>query len=99
MSEVPNGNSLLVDYCRNSGKDPLRILQGEQHIMLYSVEAYEDLHLKSGFEKIQVKTNGLDYGTIMNINNIKIDSSIILDVQNLVDEKNYGDLTRGFWKK
>ena len=99
ISEVPNGNSLLVDYCRNTGKDPLRILQGEQHIMLYSVEAYEDLHLKSGFEKIQVKTNGLDYGTIMNINNIKTDSSIILDLQNIVDEKNYGDLIRGFWKK
>ena len=27
ISEVPNGNSLLVDYCRNTGKDPLRILQ------------------------------------------------------------------------
>jgi 2-polyprenyl-3-methyl-5-hydroxy-6-metoxy-1,4-benzoquinol methylase len=99
ISEVPHGNSLLIDYCRNTKKDPLRILQGEQHIMLYSKNAYEELHLKAGFEKIFVKTNGLDYGTILNLNNVKVDPDLILDIQSLIDSKNYGDLMRGFWIK
>tara|TARA_Y100000766_G_scaffold285409_1_gene308658 strand:+ start:16361 stop:17314 length:954 start_codon:yes stop_codon:yes gene_type:complete len=99
VSEVPHGNSLLIDYCRKTGKDPLRILQGEQHIMLYSIDAYENLHKKAGFEEIFIKTNGLDYGTILNINNIKMESDVILDIQSLIDEKKYGDLMRGFWRK
>jgi 2-polyprenyl-3-methyl-5-hydroxy-6-metoxy-1,4-benzoquinol methylase len=99
VSEVPHGNSLLIDYCRKTNKDPLRILQGEQHIMLYSKKAYEDLHVKAGFEKIFVKSNGLDYGTILNLNNVKVDPDLILDIQSLIDSKNYGDLMRGFWLK
>lgn len=99
ISEVPHGNSLLIDYCRKTGKDPLRILQGEQHIMLYSKKAYEELHLKAGFDKVFVKTNGLDYGTILNLNNLKVDPDLILDIQSLIDSKNYGDLMRGFWIK
>jgi len=99
VSEVPHGNSLLIDYCRKTNKDPLRILQGEQHIMLYSKKAYEELHVKAGFKKIFVKTNGLDYGTILNINSINVDPDLILDIQSLIDSKNYGDLMRGFWIK
>lgn len=99
VSEVPHGNSFLIDYCRETGKDPLRILQGEQHIMLYSIKAYEELHSNAGFKKILTKTNGLDYSTVLKINNQKIENNLVLNVQELIDKKNYGDLLRGFWKK
>lgn len=98
-SEVPHGNAMLVDYCRNTGRDPERILQGEQHIMLYSVEAYKEIHTRAGFQEIEVKTNGLDISTILNINNTKLPPNLIGQMQTVLDKKNYGDLLRGFWKK
>lgn len=99
VTEVPNGNSMLVDYCRDSGKDPERILQGEQHIMLYSIFAYTQLHKNAGFQEIAIKTNGLDFSTILKINNAELDSDLVFSIQALIDSKNYGDLLRGFWKK
>jgi len=33
---------------RKTGMDPKRILMGEQHIVLYSTQAYIDLHERSG---------------------------------------------------
>ncbi|MBI9033208.1 MAG: class I SAM-dependent methyltransferase [Bacteroidales bacterium] len=99
VSEVPHGNAMLIDYCRNTGKDPQRILQGEQHIMLYSIDAYKEIHKNAGFEEIEVKTNGLDISTILNINNERLPSELISHMQTVIDKKNYGDLLRGFWRK
>lgn len=99
VSEVPHGNSMVVDYCRNTGRDPQRILQGEQHIMLYSIKAYTELHENAGFHNLHVQTNGLDFSTIMNINGIELASEITSSIQTLIDSKDYGDLLRGFWRK
>jgi 2-polyprenyl-3-methyl-5-hydroxy-6-metoxy-1,4-benzoquinol methylase len=99
ISEVPHGNSMLVDYCRMSGKDPERILQGEQHIMLYSIDAYTQIHKKAGFKLEKIKTNGLDFSTILKINNESLSDKLIFSLQKLVDENKYGDLLRGFWRK
>jgi 2-polyprenyl-3-methyl-5-hydroxy-6-metoxy-1,4-benzoquinol methylase len=99
VSEVPHGNSLLVDHCRNSGMDPKRILQGEQHIMLYSIEAYSQLHENAGFDPVSLQTNGLDMTTIFECSDIDIERSLLADLQILIDSKLYGDLLRGFWKK
>ena len=99
VSEVPHGNSLLVDYCRNNDADPKRILMGEQHIKLYSIEAYKDLHASVGLTEVHVQTNGLDIDTILNISNEKLPDSLVAGLQKCIDRKNYGDLLRGFWKK
>ena len=100
VSEVPNSQSLLVDYCRENKKDPKRILMGEQHILLYSIKAYNELHLNTSFEKIHVQTNGLDVETILSIENQKgINYEVILNIQKQVDLYLKGDLIRGFWKK
>jgi len=99
VSEVPHGNSMLVDYCRNTGKDPERILQGEQHIMLYSISAYTQIHKSAGFQPVLIKTNGLDFSTILKINNEKLDSNLVASIQTVIDSKDYGDLLRGFWRK
>ena len=99
VSEVPHGNSMLIDYCRSSGMDPLRILQGEQHIMLYSISAYKELHQMCGFKSTLIQTNGLDVGTIFDCSNLDVPRDVISLIQELVDSKLYGDLLRGFWIK
>lgn len=97
VSEVPHGNCLLVDYSRNTGKDPERILMGEQHIVLYSKKAYEQIHAKAGFKPVHIQTNGLDFSTILKINNEKLNEDTVLEIQRALDENYYGDLLRGYW--
>jgi len=97
VSEVPHSQSVLVDYCQKTGKDPLRILQGEQHIILYSNKAYSELHEKSGLQLHHVQTNGLDISTIFSINEQEIDQDIKANIQSSLDDLMKGDLLRGFW--
>ena len=99
VSEVPHSESLLVDYCRRTKKDPLRILQGEQHIILYSNNAYSELHERSGLKKHIVKTNGLDISSILGINQLELDQETISNMQSSLDDLMRGDLLRGFWYK
>jgi len=99
VSEVPHSESVLVDYCQKTGKDPLRILQGEQHIILYSNQAYCELHEKSGLKRHYVQTNGLDISTIFSINEQDIDKDVKADIQSTLDDLMKGDLLRGFWFK
>ena len=99
VSEVPHSESVLVDYCQKTGKDPLRILQGEQHIILYSTQAYSEIHERSGLKPYHIQTNGLDISTIFSINDEDIDQDIKADIQSSVDSLMKGDLLRGFWFK
>jgi 2-polyprenyl-3-methyl-5-hydroxy-6-metoxy-1,4-benzoquinol methylase len=98
-SEVPNGQCLTVDYARETGKDPARIIMGEQHIILYSMKAYESLHQNAGLEKIHTQTNGLDVETVLKLNNERLNDSVILEMQRCIDAYGKGDLIRGFWRK
>lgn len=99
ISEVPHGQSLLIDYSRKTGLDPKRILMGEQHIVLYSIQAYTDLHERNGLDKIHLQTNGLDVSTIFKESGVNISDEMLTPLQESVDEKMYGDLLRGFWRK
>ena len=72
---------------------------GEQHLALYSIEAYTGIHESAGLTNSHVQTNGLDVSTIFEMNGSKIDRNILNDTQALIDEKLYGDLLRGFWEK
>lgn len=99
VSEVPNGQSILIDYCRNTLKDPKRIIMGEQHIILYSMKAYEDLHQRHGFHKLHLQTNGLDIETIMKVENQLLPANITMNLQKCIDSYCKGDLIRGFWRK
>ncbi|CAN2170587.1 AdoMet_MTases domain containing protein [Candidatus Nanopelagicaceae bacterium] len=99
VSEVPSGESLLVEYSRKTGIDPMRILMGEQHIILYSVEAYRKLHERNGFKNIAIQTNGLDLSTILGNSQIEITDEVLEALQASIDEKMYGDPLRGFWVK
>lgn len=99
VSEVPSGQCLLVDYCRRTSSDPGRIILGEQHIILFSLEAYEEMHLKAGFEKLHVQTNGLDVETIFKIRDESVSDQLVFDLQAMIDSYGKGDLIRGFWRK
>ena len=99
VSEVPHGQSLLIDYSRKTGMDPKRILMGEQHIVLYSTDAYVALHERNGFKKVHLQTNGLDVSTIFKECGENISDDVLAPFQACVDEKNYGDVLRGFWRK
>lgn len=99
VSEVPHGNSLLVDMTEKTGFDPKRILMGEQHIVLYSIAAYSELHSRNGLELRHIQTNGLDMDTVLKENQIQIPDKLLASMQECIDENQYGDLLRGFWKK
>ena len=99
VSEVPHGQCLLVDVARKTGMDPKRILMGEQHIVLYSTSAYAMLHERNGFEKVQLQTNGLDCDTILKESGSDLPDEILAAMQECIDEKLYGDLLRGFWRR
>jgi 2-polyprenyl-3-methyl-5-hydroxy-6-metoxy-1,4-benzoquinol methylase len=99
VSEVPNGQSMLVDYCRATGSDPGRILMGEQHIVLYAPDSYQALHEEAGFKKLHLQTNGLDIETIMKMKHEHVESSTIFELQDRIDSYLKGDLIRGFWRR
>jgi 2-polyprenyl-3-methyl-5-hydroxy-6-metoxy-1,4-benzoquinol methylase len=99
VSEVPHADCLLVNFTTNSGVDPERILMGEQHIVLYSKKAYEELHKRNGFELVHIQTNGLDFSTIAKVCKFSVPDDIILNIQKSIDDNLNGDLLRGFWRK
>lgn len=99
VSEVPHGQCLLVDMARKTGMDPKRILMGEQHIVLYSTQAYITLHERNGLEKVHLQTNGLDCDTIFKENKVSVPDTVLAPMQECIDEKLYGDLLRGFWRR
>lgn len=99
VSEVPHGQCLLVDMVRKTGMDPKRIVIGEQHIALYSTQAYMSLHERNGLERVHVQTNGLDVDTILKDRKIDVPDDCLASLQECVDERLYGDLLRGFWRR
>lgn len=99
VSEVPHGQCLLVDMSRKTGMDPQRILMGEQHIVLYSTKAYIDLHERNGFQRVHLQTNGLDFSTIFKELSISVEDNALASLQECIDEKLYGDLLRGYWRR
>ena len=99
VSEVPHGECLLVDVVKRTGIDPKRILMGEQHIVLYSTDAYKELHERNGLTNVHLQTNGLDFSTLSNETNFSVSDSISNAIQESIDRRMYGDLLRGFWRK
>jgi 2-polyprenyl-3-methyl-5-hydroxy-6-metoxy-1,4-benzoquinol methylase len=99
VSEVPHGNCLLIDVSDMASFDPKRILMGEQHIMLYSKQAYRDLHTRNGLRELHLQTNGLDCDTIFKEFEISVPDHLLKAMQNSIDAQEYGDLLRGFWIK
>jgi hypothetical protein len=84
---------------RKTGIDPKRILMGEQHIVLYSTQAYIRLHERNGLERIHIQTNGLDVDTILKEHKVNVPDNVLASMQECINERMYGDLLRGFWRR
>ncbi len=86
----------MVDVSRDMGLDPERILMGEQHIVLYSLDSYIELHENAGLQKLHIQTNGLDIDTLFKVNKMSASDELISALQSAVDKRFGGDLLRGF---
>lgn len=99
--EVPSADSFLVRYAESTNKKVDRIIEGDRHLMLFSVLSFRKMLKSNGFIPRKIVSNGLDVATIDRlfmekklINNASIDI-----VQKALDESLQGDLLRGFFTK
>ncbi|MBA7715103.1 tRNA 5-carboxymethoxyuridine methyltransferase [subsurface metagenome] len=97
--EVPNSDSILVRYYEKFGGYIDRIIEGDRHIMLFSINALRQMTERCGFKLAHLQSNGLDIDTLLRLNNQTCDPQIITQVQYAIDEALCGDLLRGFWQK
>lgn len=98
--EVPSSDSLLLKYVENTGRKVNRIIEGDRHLMLFSVASLKGMLEKSGFECQKLLSNGLDMATL---NKLFLKSALsdksLNAVQEVLDDAMQGDLLRGFFNK
>lgn len=98
--EVPSADSFLVRYAENTGKKVDRIIEGDRHLMLFSVTSFKGILEKSGFACKRLLSNGLDMATVNRLFLKQALSNESVDfIQNTLDESMQGDLLRGFFIK
>jgi 2-polyprenyl-3-methyl-5-hydroxy-6-metoxy-1,4-benzoquinol methylase len=97
--EVPSADSILVRYYERFGGYVDRIIEGDRHIMLFSIESLKEMTARMGFNLIYLQSNGLDIDTLLRLNNVESPKELIHRLQYAVDQSMSGDLLRGFWKK
>ncbi|MDD5292391.1 MAG: class I SAM-dependent methyltransferase, partial [Candidatus Omnitrophica bacterium] len=100
VMEVPSADSLLVRYAEATHKKADRIIEGDKHLILFSVASFKGMLEKSGFEVRKLLSNGLDMATIdrLFLEN-KLSAESIDAIQKALDESLQGDLLRGFFTK
>ena len=98
--EVPSGDSVLVRYFEQNPQSVDRIIEGDRHIMLFSVRGLMEMTEKAEFQPISIKSNGLDISTLnrLMLNN-RLTPHMVNELQALLDSSLQGDLLRGFFKK
>ncbi len=100
VMEVPSGDSVLVRYYEQTEGTVDRIIEGDRHIMLFSVRGFREMLEDCGFVQDKVLANGLDISTL---NRLEMNNSLDLEqvnkMQDLCDASLQGDLIRGFFKK
>ena len=97
--EVPSGDSILVRYYEKFGGYIDRIIEGDRHIMLFSVNSLRHMTERCEFKFVHLQSNGLDIDTLLRLNNQTCDPKIIAQMQYAIDEVLCGDLLRGFWRR
>jgi len=98
--EVPSGDSVLVRYFERNPQSVDRIIEGDRHIMLFSVRGFIEMTERAGFEPVSIRSNGLDVTTLNRlILNDALDLPRVNELQSLLDDSLQGDLLRGFFKR
>lgn len=100
LCEVPSADSVLVRYYERTLKPVDRIIEGDRHIMLFSVQSLIEMTEKAGFSPIEILSNGLDISTL---NRLELTNKLALtqvnELQGLLDSSLQGDLLRGFFRR
>jgi len=100
LLEVPSADSVLVRYYEKTSKSVDRIIEGDRHLMLFSLKGFIEMTDKAGFFADEIKSNGLDISTL---NRLELDNTLTNphanEIQQLLDDSMQGDLLRGFFKK
>lgn len=98
--EVPSADSFLVRYVEGTGKKVDRIVEGDKHLMLFSINSFNGMLEKGNFTCKKLLSNGLDIATI---NSTFLDKALpdesVASIQEALDESFQGDLLRGFFTK
>jgi hypothetical protein len=100
LLEVPSADSILVRYYEKTSKPVDRIIEGDRHLMLFSLRSFTEMTDRAGFFADEIKSNGLDISTLnrLELNNA-LTNSQANEIQQLLDNSMQGDLLRGFFKK
>jgi 2-polyprenyl-3-methyl-5-hydroxy-6-metoxy-1,4-benzoquinol methylase len=100
LLEVPSADSVLVRYYERTQKHVNRIIEGDRHIMLFSVQGFMGMTEKAGFSPVEILSNGLDISTLnrLELNN-KLELTQVNELQALLDNSLQGDLLRGFFRR
>jgi 2-polyprenyl-3-methyl-5-hydroxy-6-metoxy-1,4-benzoquinol methylase len=100
LLEVPSADSVLVRYYERTLKRVDRIIEGDRHIMLFSLQSLIEMTGKTGFTPVEILSNGLDISTLnrLELNN-KIPLTQVNELQGLLDSSLQGDLLRGFFRR
>jgi len=99
--EVPSADSLLVSAVESQlVKTVDRIVEGDRHLMLFSVESFKQMLTNTNFKILNITSNGLDISTLNRLClNKQMKKSHIECLQNILDKSLRGDLLRGFFSK
>jgi 2-polyprenyl-3-methyl-5-hydroxy-6-metoxy-1,4-benzoquinol methylase len=95
--EVPSGDSFLVRYYERYGGHVDRIIEGDRHIMLFSVQALREMTARAGFREIRLQSNGLDFDTLNRLESLGLAPELTARWQGVLDNALSGDLLRGFF--
>jgi 2-polyprenyl-3-methyl-5-hydroxy-6-metoxy-1,4-benzoquinol methylase len=97
--ETTNADSLLLAYVEKLGGNVDRIVEGDRHIIHFSLKGLKNIIEDTGFSIIDMRTNGLDINSLNRYCDGKASDKFVGVIQELVDGKEMGDLIRVFMKK
>ncbi len=100
LLEVPSADSMFVRFVESTSKSVDRVIEGDRHIMLFSLKAFKQMTQECGFTPVKIISNGLDIATINRLYmNVSLSDKDVNKLQSILDESYQGDLLRGFFRK
>ena len=100
LFEVPNSESLLMNYIFKSKKnDVKRFLEPGRHLYFFSLNYLKKYIKRIGFQLEDFETNGLDIQSILGPSKSKNELNKILKIQKYLDNQNLSDHLRVVIKK
>jgi SAM-dependent methyltransferase len=100
LVEVPSADSVLVRYYERTQRPVDRIIEGDRHIMLFSLRGLTGMLARAGFSVVDLRSNGLDVSTLNRLEmNALLGLTEVNALQKILDTSFQGDLLRGVFAK